>query len=198
VLGWFNHGPWFDGDYPQSLKETLGPLLPTLSAEEKEMVQGSCDFFALDGYTSNYAFGIENVEGCVSNSSHPSYPECAGSSPLAPDGFPGGPSADPGASWLQSAPGGIRAFLNTITKDLFPSVPDIQVTEFGFAEPFEAQLDSLTTILWDLRRADYFQGYLDNILAAKVVDKVNVTGIWAWAIFDSKFPGSDGEVHDAY
>jgi len=31
------------------------------------------------------------------------------------------------------------------------------VSEFGFAEPGEAQLGSLNTILWDLRRADYFQ-----------------------------------------
>lgn len=81
----------------------------------------------------------------------------------------------------------MRKFLNTITKDLFPSVPDIQVTEFGFAEPFESQLDSLQTILWDLRRSDYYQGYLDNILAAVVEDGVNVTGAWGWAIFDSEF-----------
>jgi beta-glucosidase/6-phospho-beta-glucosidase/beta-galactosidase len=77
--------------------------------------------------------------------------------------------------------------LNTITKDLFPSVPDIQVTEFGFAEPFESELTSLQTILWDLRRADYYQSYLDNILAAIVYDGVNVTGAWGWAIFDSEF-----------
>jgi beta-glucosidase/6-phospho-beta-glucosidase/beta-galactosidase len=80
--------------------------------------------------------------------------------------------------------------LNTITKDLFPSVPDIQVTEFGFAEPFESELTSLQTILWDLRRADYYQSYLDNILAAIVYDGVNVTGAWGWAIFDSEFARS--------
>jgi beta-glucosidase/6-phospho-beta-glucosidase/beta-galactosidase len=76
----------------------------------------------------------------------------------------------------------VRKFLNKITKELFPAVPDIQVTEFGFAE-----LSSLQTILWDLRRADYYQSYLDNILAAIVEDGVNVTGAWGWAIFDSEF-----------
>lgn len=76
--------------------------------------------------------------------------------------------------------------MSKITKELFPAIPDIQVTEFGFAEPFESELESLQTILWDLRRADYYQGYLDNILAALVVDGVNVTGAWGWAVFDSE------------
>ncbi|KAF7198308.1 Beta-glucosidase 40 [Pseudocercospora fuligena] len=186
VLGWFNYGPWNDGDYPQTLKDTLGPLLPTLTDSEKSMIKGSCDFFALDGYTSYYSYALPgNLTDCTSNSSHPSFPECAGSVNLAPDGFPAGPSADPGANWLQSTPTGIRRFLKKITEDLFPAIPDIQVTEFGFAEPFEAQLESFNTILWDLRRADYIQSYLDNILASVVVDKVNVTGAWAWAIFDN-------------
>ena len=64
----------------------------------------------------------------------------------------------------------IRTFLNVITKDLFPSVPDVVVSEFGFAEPGEGDLTALSTILWDARRTDYYQGFLDNILAAKTVD----------------------------
>jgi hypothetical protein len=53
---------------------------------------------------------------------------------------------------------------------LFPAAPDVVVSEFGFAEPFEGELNNLGSILWDLRRADYYRGFLDNILAAKVVD----------------------------
>jgi len=87
-----------------------------------------------------------------------------------PDGFPLGPSADNDVSWLYSTPGAIRKFLNVITKDLFPSIKDIVVSEFGFAEPFEGDQTSLSTILWDLRRADYYQSFLDNILLAKTVD----------------------------
>jgi len=60
--------------------------------------------------------------------------------------------------------------LNAITKELFPTVGDIVVSEFGFAEPFEGDQSSLATILWDLRRADYYQSFLDNILAARVED----------------------------
>lgn len=59
------------------------------------------------------------------------------------------------------------------------------ISEFGFVEPGEGERTSLSEILWDLRRADYFQGYLDNILAARVIDGVNVTGAFAWAIYDN-------------
>jgi hypothetical protein len=153
------------------LKETLGSMLPNFTQAEKDMIKGSCDFFAIDGYTAYLATGIEGGSAaCAANSSAPGYPECAGSSPLASDGFPLGPSADPGVNWLQSTPLGIRKFLNVITKELFPAAPDVVVSEFGFAEPFEGELNNLGSILWDLRRADYYRGFLDNILAAKVVD----------------------------
>ncbi|KAL1632565.1 hypothetical protein SLS56_003464 [Neofusicoccum ribis] len=184
VLGWFG-GPWTDGDYPQSLKDTLGDLLPEFTQEEKDLIKGSCDFFAIDGYSASTVYGIEDFDSCVTNSSHPSYPTCAGSTNVATDGFPLAPAADPGVSWLIDAPQGLRSLLLKITKDLFPSVTEIMVTEFGFAEPFEAQLDDLATILWDLRRADYLQSYLDAILQSIYYDGVNVTGAWGWAIFDN-------------
>ena len=60
---------WNDGDYPQSLKDTLGDILPTLTQDEKDLIKGSCDFFAIDPYTSYYAFGIDDFDACVSNSS---------------------------------------------------------------------------------------------------------------------------------
>ncbi|PNS20378.1 hypothetical protein CAC42_5828 [Sphaceloma murrayae] len=184
-LGWFNNPVWNDGQYPQNLRDTLGDLLPNFTAEESELVRGSCDFFAVDPYTSYYASAIDDKEACVRNSSASGFPECAGSQALTPRGFSSGPSSDTGTSWLTSAPSGLRKYLNKITKELFPSVPEIVVTEFGFAEPGEGKLNDLGAIQWDLRRADYYQGYLDNILAARVYDGVNVTGAWGWAIFDN-------------
>jgi beta-glucosidase len=153
------------------LKETLGDMLPVFTQEEKEMIQGSCDFFAIDAYTGYLASSIPSGSAaCASNSSHPDFPECASSSSLATDGFPLGPNADYAMSWLYSTPVGVRRFLSTITKELFPTVGDIVVSEFGFAEPREGEETSLSNILWDLRRADYYQGFLDNILAAIVED----------------------------
>ncbi|KAH9887481.1 putative beta-glucosidase 34 [Xylariomycetidae sp. FL2044] len=185
AIGWFG-GPWTDGDYPQSLKDTLGDILPVFTDEEKALIRGSCDFYAIDAYTSYTAYEIEGgAAACAANTSHPGWPECSGSVSAGGDGFPLGPSGDNGVSWLYDTPGNVRRFLNKITKDLFPSVPDIVVSEFGFAEPFEGEQSSMNTILWDLRRADYYQGYLDNILAAIHYDGVNVTGAWGWAIFDN-------------
>lgn len=185
VLGWFG-GCWRDGDYSPMLKATLGSLLPTFTQVEKDMIKGSCDFYAIDGYTGYLGYGIDGGSAaCAANSSAPHYPECAGSSSVGADGFPLGPAADNGVNWLWSTPVAIRKFLNTITKELFPTIPDIVVSEFGFAEPFEGQQTSLPAILWDLRRADYYQGFLDNILAAKVEDGVNVTGAFGWAIYDN-------------
>ena len=184
-LGWFNNPVWNDGDYPASLRTTLGDLLPNFTAEESAMVKGSCDFFAIDGYTAYYAGALPNFAACVANRSDPAYPECSLSESTDPDGFPIGPASDPGASWLYSTPVGIRRFLTHITTVLFPSVPDIMVSEFGFAEPYEGLESSLNTILWDLRRSDYYQSFLDNILASIVYDGVNVTGAWGWAIFDN-------------
>ncbi|KAF2105662.1 WD repeat-containing protein 26 [Lophiotrema nucula] len=185
AIGWFG-GPWTDGDYPQSLKDTLGDLLPEFTSEEKALIKGSCDFYAIDGYSSFLAFEVDGgLEACVSNRSAPGFPDCAGSASTASNGFPLGPAADPAMNWLYSTPSGLRRFLKHLTTTLFPSITDIVVTEFGFAEPFESQLSNMNQILWDLRRADYFQSYLDNILASIVVDKVNVTGAWGWAIFDN-------------
>ncbi|OWP05286.1 hypothetical protein B2J93_8028 [Marssonina coronariae] len=186
ALGWFG-GCWRDdGDYSPMLKETLGDMLPKFTPEELAMIKGSCDFFAIDPYTSYTAFGMPGGSAaCAANSSHPAFPECASSVSSGVDGFPIGPSGDNDVSWLYSAPVGVRRFLGVITKKLFPAIPDIMVTEFGFAEPFEGNQKTLNTILWDLRRADYYQGYLDNILAAVVEDGVNCTGAFGWSFYDN-------------
>jgi len=150
------------------------------------MIKGSCDFYAIDGYTGYLSSAISGGSAaCASNASNPNFPVCAGSSSQFPDGFPVGPAADNGVSWLFSTPYTIRKFLGVITKTLFPSIPDIVVSEFGFAEPFAGEQNSLSTILWDLYRADYYQSFLDNILAAKMVDGVNVTGAFGWAAYDN-------------
>jgi len=185
TLGWFG-GVWTDGDYPQSLKDTLGDVLPKFTEAEKKLIKGSCDFFALDGYTSLYVSTLpEGQDTCTGNSSYPGFPECTVQSQVAPDGFGIGPGADLGASWLKSTPIGIRKFLKQVTTELFPAVKDIIVSEIGFAEPFESSFTNIQDATWDLRRADYIQGFMDNILLSITEDKVNVTGAFIWSIFDN-------------
>jgi len=137
---------------------------------------------------SNVAAAPPNgIAACAANASDPNYPTCAVTATTYADGFPIGPNSDPGATWLWSTPGGIRPYLSFIANKYFPKVASkgIVVSEFGFSDPYESSFDTLAQILWDLRRADYMQGYLDNILAARALDGVNITGIFAWAIYDN-------------
>jgi len=41
-LGWFNSPTWTTGDYPASMRETLGDLLQNFTAEQSKMLLGSC------------------------------------------------------------------------------------------------------------------------------------------------------------
>jgi hypothetical protein len=154
--------------------------------EEKALIKGSCDFFAIDAYTAYYVSEIsEGMDICASNRTYSGYPECVDQTSISPNGCGIGPAADAGASWLKSTPPGIRKFLNHITKELFPAITDIQVSELGFAEPFESSFTNVQDATWDLRRADYIQGSLDNILLAITEDHVNVTGAYVWSICKS-------------
>jgi beta-glucosidase len=189
-MGWFGQCWTESADYPETLKTTLEPfgLLPSFTEEQKNKLRGSCDWFAVDAYNTLYASAPPNgIANCTSNQTDSNFPDCAPTTHLQPNGFPMGPNADAGATWLYSTPTGIRKFLNFITKEYFPAsaAKGIMVTEFGFADPDEQNFNTLEQILWDLRRADYVQSFLDNILAARVLDGVNVTGIFGWSLVDN-------------
>ncbi|XP_034546370.1 beta-klotho [Notolabrus celidotus] len=63
VLGWFANPIFGDGDYPVSLKDKHGTLLPLFSPEEKLWVQNTADFFALSFGPNNFRLG----QGMVRN-----------------------------------------------------------------------------------------------------------------------------------
>lgn len=52
-LGWFAD-PLYSGDYPEAMKEKCGSRLPEFTEEEKMLLKGSCDFFALNHYSTSY------------------------------------------------------------------------------------------------------------------------------------------------
>nr|XP_020644190.1 klotho [Pogona vitticeps] len=47
VLGWFAKPIFVDGDYPQSMKNSLSSVLPEFTETEKKLLRGTADFFAL-------------------------------------------------------------------------------------------------------------------------------------------------------
>lgn len=60
-LGWFAD-PIYFGDYPQVMKDILGPRLPTFTPEETVMMKQSSDFFGLNHYSSAFASHIPGTE----------------------------------------------------------------------------------------------------------------------------------------
>ncbi|KAM0787237.1 hypothetical protein ACM66B_006474 [Microbotryomycetes sp. NB124-2] len=76
-LGIFAQPVFGDGDYPQSVRDTLGDVLPPLTAAEKKMIKGSGDFFAWNGYATTTAMGAPTgVDNCAKNPSDPNWPVC--------------------------------------------------------------------------------------------------------------------------
>jgi beta-glucosidase/6-phospho-beta-glucosidase/beta-galactosidase len=188
-LGWFNSPTWTTGDYPKSMRDTLGDLLPKFTPAQSKMLLGSCDFFAIDGYTSDVIGAVPNgVESCQSNSSDPAWPSCILQSQTLASGWDIGFDAGNAnsASWLKSVPTGVRQLLNYL-QDTYagPAGTDIMLTEFGFAEFQEDNFTALADRRFDQLRIDYFAGYLNNLLAARVEDGVNVTGAIAWGLYDN-------------
>lgn len=59
MLGWFAD-PVYLGDYPASMKQRLGDLLPRFTAAQKQLLKGSFDFFGLNHYTSEYVANDPN------------------------------------------------------------------------------------------------------------------------------------------
>ncbi|CAE7742661.1 BGLU28, partial [Symbiodinium pilosum] len=52
-IDWFAE-PLYAGDYPELMRMRVGERLPKFTAEEKEALKGSNDFFALNCYSARY------------------------------------------------------------------------------------------------------------------------------------------------
>lgn len=49
--GIFSQPIYGDGDYPQNVLDTIpASILPRLTAEDKALIKGSADFYAIDAY----------------------------------------------------------------------------------------------------------------------------------------------------
>lgn len=152
-------------------------------------INGSCDIFLHDAYTSQfYMAPDEGFDACLANSSGKLFPSCANTTcnyatmqPALVVGTSATPPI-PGSPWLHKATDWVPKFLHYIQDTWRPS--QIAVSEFGFAEPFEEWKQLLGDIRFDLARTTYYHDYMEAILIA-MSEGVNVVGTLAWSIYDN-------------
>ncbi len=167
-LGWFAE-PIFSGDYPAVMKTKLGKRLPQFTEEQKAMLKGSADFFALNHYSSVVCEDGRAKEGNnywndmnVSMSNRKEWK-----------------LTDMG--WA-IVPEGIHDILVEIYKRYTRAtgVP-IYVTENGMANKETTREAGIN----DTPRIEYYQAYLKNVERAANEDGVNVQGYFAWSLLDN-------------
>eukprot|EP00968_Pinguiococcus_pyrenoidosus_P028820 scaffold8120_cov239-Pinguiococcus_pyrenoidosus.AAC.2 len=160
-IGFFTD-PLYFGDYPLSLRESVGGSsgpLPQFTDEEKFLLAGSQDFFGLNFYTSHYIYDPPNGGG------------------IGPLG---------GSSWLYVTPGGLRNQLHWITERY--GAPPIIITENGCDEP---DVDSMADpAVPDMFRIQFMHEYIEQASIASL-EGVNLQGYYVWSLLDN-FEWADG------
>ncbi|KAK4048912.1 hypothetical protein OIV83_004468 [Microbotryomycetes sp. JL201] len=187
-LGIFAQPVFGDGNYPQSIRDTLGNVLPALTAAEKKMIKGSGDFFAWNGYATTAAMGAPTgVENCARNPSDLNWPMYLGGHISI-------------STRIHQTTADILHFRHDVRlfnsvrytrrmlkyiSEKYPTKGGIYITEFGFSPAGEAERQNLAPILWDEARQIYYRNYLTELLYATNVDKIDVRGALAWSILDN-------------
>ncbi|KAL0811772.1 hypothetical protein ABMA28_009205 [Loxostege sticticalis] len=148
--------------------------LPPFTNEEKELVRGTFDFYALNHYTSR-TVRMKRPGELVAGFPMRGVPELD----LILEGRPEWPVAT--SEWLFVYPQGLRQILRWIKKH-YGDIP-IFITENGYS--------SVGGNLEDQDRLQYYKGYLEQVLLAMKEDGVNVIGYTAWSLIDN-FEWMDG------
>lgn len=172
-IAWFAD-PIYKGDYPASMRKQLGDRLPTFTAEEKSLVQGSNDIYGMNHYCANYIKHkttepeaddfLGNLESLLQNK----------------QGEFIGPETQ--SVWLRPSPLGFRKLLKWIS-DRYGR-PIIYVTENGTSLKGENDMPT-EEILNDDFRVEYFKGYVNAMAEAYSEDDVDVRGYMAWSLMDN-------------
>ena len=150
--------------------------------------KGSTDLYAHDAYTSQFYYEPdEGIDACLANISNPLYPGCFNTSFTYSDDDGGwliGTAADLNAPWLHKATDWVPAFLRYISETWTPPEGRILVSEFGFAEPYEASKSLVPDVLTDQIRGAYYKSYMEAILIS-LSEGINVMGTLAWSFVDN-------------
>jgi len=123
--------PLFRGkQYPDSVLNTPGLNLTALTKAQIAEIKGTCDFWAYDPYTVQFATPASGgIEACARNTEHPQYPKCVDLGPTQANGWIIGRSSK---SYPLLAPQHVRQQVGYVWKTFRPT--GIMITEFGFPE----------------------------------------------------------------
>ncbi|XP_072476471.1 cytosolic beta-glucosidase-like isoform X2 [Notamacropus eugenii] len=169
---------FIDGDYPAVLKSQVAAMskkqgypssrLPEFTEEEKRMIKGSADFFAIQYYTACLAKHQEYSEGELNILKDIN-------TEVFPD--PSWKVSQPG-SWISVTPWSIRKLLKYI-KDLYNN-PVIYITENGFPQGDPAPLD-------DTQRWEYIRQTIQELYKVTAIhlDKVSLQLYCVWSLLDN-------------
>lgn len=180
--------PLFLGQtYPETVRITPGINLRALSDDEITYINGTCDFYAIDAYISQFASAPApgGIAACASNTSHPLFPTCTTLSNTQLNGWSMGARSN---AYSYIAPQYVRQQLGYVWNTFRPS-GGIMVTELGYPVYGEYARD-LEDQRQDLERSLYYLDFLAEALRAVHEDGVNVIGALAWSFADNNEFGS--------
>lgn len=173
--------PFFLGEnYPESVLSTTGLDLQPLSPEDLAYINGTVDYFSVDPYNAWFAYPPPNgIEACASNPKDPNWPMCVLNTNVGTGDWISGAES---FQFAYMTPQYFRQALGYIWNTFRPK--GIMITEFGF-NPFMEYAEDLNGNRFDFVRAQYYYGYLREMLKAIYEDGVNVIGALAWAMADN-------------
>lgn len=157
--GWFTDPPHF-GEYPTSLRERLGSLLPEFSAEDSRLLRRSMDFLALNYYTSDvqkFVAGAGPMDAQLVEQPH--IPRTEMNWPMMPEGF------YRLLHWLHAR---------------YDKLP-IYITENGAACPDKPDARNFCD---DQDRISYLREHI-GAAARAMSEGVNLKGYYVWSLMDN-------------
>ncbi|KAL5748302.1 hypothetical protein ACOSQ2_025599 [Xanthoceras sorbifolium] len=183
-LGWFME-PLVYGDYPRIMRETVKDRLPTFTAEEKKLINGSFNFIGINYYTARYANSIPNtVRTTPVSFSADQFADIT----VEKNGVLIGPKAE-GSVYIYIYPQGLQKILEFIKQEY--QNPTIYITENGVTEKRNDSLPA-AMVLKDQHRIDFVIQHLLQVRQA-IGHGVNVKGYFYWTLFDD-FEWAEGYV----
>jgi beta-glucosidase/6-phospho-beta-glucosidase/beta-galactosidase len=162
MYGWFMD-PLTKGEYPQTMRDTVGSRLPSFTTAQQKLVTGSIDFVAL-----NYYFPYMTEPGTLSTSDSPSYWKDENTTLTFNSTWPLSQTG-----WGIYGPG-LKDLL-LYTKENYNNIP-MYITENGLAW----EEDNIRVAINDEMRQQYLHDHIQAVGDA-LAGGANVKGYFIWS-----------------